>query len=97
MYIWGKDRAAGRVGPDFLTAIAGRVGLGPRKVTRGQLCYVLMTGSPILFVVGDSEGPSALSQTRGLHGITDRGNRGITAVKTAVMGNGFTLLPRWRR
>ena len=34
-----------------------------------------------------------LSDTKGiwsrdLHGITDRGNRGITAVKTAVMGNG---------
>ena len=47
MYIWGKGRAAGRVGSDFLSAIAGRVGsgqrfagsgrVGPRKVTRGQL------------------------------------------------------------
>ena len=43
MYIWGKGRAAVRVGSDFLTAIAGRVGStfrrvgsGPRKVTRGQ-------------------------------------------------------------
>ena len=42
------SRAAGRVGSDFLSAIAGRVwsgqgfagsvGSGPRKVTRGQLC-----------------------------------------------------------
>ena len=50
MYIWGKGRAAGRVGSDFLSASAGRVGSGqrfagsgrvgsgPRKVTRGQLC-----------------------------------------------------------
>ena len=30
MYIWGKGRAAGRVGSDFLSAIAGRVGSGPR-------------------------------------------------------------------
>ena len=44
MYIWGKGRAAGRVGSDFLPAIAGRVGStfrrvgsGPRIVTRGQL------------------------------------------------------------
>ena len=27
--------------------------------------------------------------TRDLHGITDRGNRGITAVKSAVMGSHF--------
>ena len=32
-------------------------------------------------------------QIRDLHGITDRGNRGITVVKTAVMGNGFSILP----
>ena len=31
--------------------------------------------------------------SRDLHGITNRGNRGITAVKTAVMGNGFSILP----
>ena len=44
MYIWIKNRAAGRVGSDILSAIAGRVGStfrrvgsGPRKVTRGQL------------------------------------------------------------
>ena len=44
MYIWGKGRAACRVGSDFLSAIAGRVGSGQgfagsglRKVTRGQL------------------------------------------------------------
>ena len=42
--MWGKGRAAGRIGSDFLSAIAGRVkstfrrvGSGPRKVTRGQL------------------------------------------------------------
>ena len=28
MHIWGKGRAAGRVGSDFLSAIAGRVGSG---------------------------------------------------------------------
>ena len=28
MYIWGKGRAAGRVGSDILSAIAGRVGSG---------------------------------------------------------------------
>ena len=44
MYIWGKGRAAGLVGSDFLSAIVDRVGStfrrvgsGPRKVTRGQL------------------------------------------------------------
>ena len=38
MHIWGKGRAAGRVGSDFLSAIAGRVGStfyrvgsGPKK------------------------------------------------------------------
>ena len=31
---------------------------------------------------------------RDLHGVIDRGNRGITALKTAVMGNGFSLSPR---
>ena len=48
MHICGKDRVVGRVGSDFLSAIAGRVGSmfrrvgsGPRKVTRGQLCVVL--------------------------------------------------------
>ena len=42
----GEGRGSDRVGSDFLSAIAGRVGstfrrvgLGPRKVTRGQLCY----------------------------------------------------------
>ena len=36
-----------------------------------------------------------LLQARDLHSITDRGsgNHGITAVKTAGMGNGFSLLP----
>ena len=46
----GSGRGSGRVGSDFLSAIAGRVGSGqrfagsgrfgsgPRKVTRGQLC-----------------------------------------------------------
>ena len=42
----GSGRVAGRVGSDFLSAVAGsgrvnvspgRVGSGPRKVTRGQL------------------------------------------------------------
>ena len=32
-----------------------------------------------------------------LHGITDRGYRVITALETAVMGNGFSLSPRKRR
>ena len=41
----GLDRGSGRVGSDLLSAIAGRVGStfrrvgsGPRKVTRRQLC-----------------------------------------------------------
>ena len=40
-----QGRGLGRVGSDILSAIAGRVGStfragsGPRKVTRGQLCY----------------------------------------------------------
>ena len=33
--------------------------------------------------------PCRHQRSRDLHGITDRGNRGITAVKTAVMGTGF--------
>ena len=40
----GSGRGSGRVGSDFLSAIAGRVNVspgrvesGPRKVTRGQL------------------------------------------------------------
>ena len=46
MHIWGKGLAAGQVGSGsaFFSVIAGRVnvspgrvGLGPRKVTRGQL------------------------------------------------------------
>ena len=32
-----------------------------------------------------------------LHGITGRGNRGITAVETAVMENGFSLSRQKRR
>ena len=32
-----------------------------------------------------------------LHGITSRGNRGITSVETSVMGNGFSLSRRKRR
>ena len=43
----GSGRDSGRVGSDFLSAIAGRVGSGqrfvgsgPRKVTRGQLCTI---------------------------------------------------------
>ena len=41
----GSGQGSGRIGSDFLSAIAGRVGSGqrfagsgPRKVTRGQLC-----------------------------------------------------------
>ena len=49
MHIWGKGRAAGRVGSGRVTLFVGnrgsgrvgstfrRVGSGPRKVTRGQL------------------------------------------------------------
>ena len=49
MYIWGKGRAAGRVGSGQtfcrqsrvgsgrVNVSPGRVGSGPRKVTRGQL------------------------------------------------------------
>ena len=47
MHIWGKGRAAGRVGSNICRqsrfgsgqrfAGLGRVGSGPRKVTRGQL------------------------------------------------------------
>ena len=52
MYIWGKGRAAGRVGSSQtfcrqsrvgsgrVNVSPGRVGLGPRKVTRGQLWYI---------------------------------------------------------
>ena len=53
----GRDR---RVGSEFSSAIAvgsgrvnvfpGRVGSGPRKVTRGQLCIVLMDHRVVLFV-----------------------------------------------
>ena len=32
MYIWGKGRVAGRVGPDFLSAIAGRANDSPGRV-----------------------------------------------------------------
>ena len=42
MNTWGKGRAAGRVGSDFLLAIAGQrfaeSGRVQKKVTRGQLC-----------------------------------------------------------
>ena len=37
MYIWGKGRAAGRVGSDFLLAIAGRVGSTFRRVGSGRV------------------------------------------------------------
>ena len=46
---------SGRVGSDFLSAMAGRVGpmfhldlvgSGPRKVTRGQLCVHIAEVSP---------------------------------------------------
>ena len=37
MYIWGKGRAAGRVGSDVLSAIAGRVGSTFRRVGSGRV------------------------------------------------------------
>ena len=37
MYIWGKGRAAGRVGTDFLSAIAGRVESGQRFAGSGRV------------------------------------------------------------
>ena len=36
MYIWGKGRAAGQVGSDYLSAIAGRVGSTFRQVGSGR-------------------------------------------------------------
>ena len=51
MYIWGKGRAAGRVGSDFFVrnrgsgqrfAESGQVGSGPRKVARGQLWDIIV-------------------------------------------------------
>ena len=43
MHIWGKGRAAGRVRLFVVNRRSGRVNVspgrvGPRKVTRGQLC-----------------------------------------------------------
>ena len=47
IYLWGKDRVAGRVrllvsnrGSGRVNGLPGPVGLGPRKVTRGQLCLI---------------------------------------------------------
>ena len=37
MYIWGKSRAAGRVGSDFLSAMSGRVGSTFRRVGSGRV------------------------------------------------------------
>ena len=37
MYIWGKCQAAGRVGSDFLSAIAGLVGSGQRFAGSGRV------------------------------------------------------------
>ena len=37
MYIWGKGRADGRVGSDFLSAIAGWVGSGRVNVSPGRV------------------------------------------------------------
>ena len=37
MYMWGKGRAAGRVGSDFSSAIAGRVGSGQRSSSSGRV------------------------------------------------------------
>ena len=51
----GSGHGSGRVGSDFLSAIAGRVestyrrvGSGPRKVTRGQLCDHLIYFLPMV-------------------------------------------------
>ena len=53
MYIWGKGRAAdrvgsgqtfcqqSRVGSGRVNVSPGRVGSGPRKVTRGQLWFII--------------------------------------------------------
>ena len=38
-------------------------------------------------------GMKKLFETRDLQGITNCSNRGITVVKTAIMRNGFSLLP----
>ena len=52
MHIWGEGRVTGRVGSDVLSAIVGRVGStfrrvgsGPRKVARGQLCPIVTYNS----------------------------------------------------
>ena len=37
MFIWGKGRAAGRVGLDFLSAIVGRVESKFRRVGSGRV------------------------------------------------------------
>ena len=37
MYIWGKGRAVGRVGSDYLSAIAGQVGSGQRFAGSGRV------------------------------------------------------------
>ena len=37
MHIWGKGRAAGRVGSDFLSTIAGWVGSGRVNVSPGRV------------------------------------------------------------
>ena len=37
MYIWGKGRAAGRVGSNFLSEITGRVESGQRFAGSGRV------------------------------------------------------------
>ena len=39
MYIWGNGRAAGRVGSDFVTTIAVRVGLGQLFAGSGRVGF----------------------------------------------------------
>ena len=51
----GSGRGSGRVGSDFLSAIEGRVGSGPRKVTRGQLWYVLFAVADPDHLVGGGD------------------------------------------
>ena len=76
MHIWGKSRAAGRVGSDFLSAIANRVGStfrrvgsGPRKVTRGQLCGNL--GLPMEFLFRSECRLCGSGTVLGSHGFDD--------------------------
>ena len=52
MYKWGKGRTAGRVGSDFLSVIAGRVGSGQRfagssRVQESDPCTTLIQLSTV--------------------------------------------------